>query len=114
MIRDIELAFIKIHILYHADRESVFGIALIKELFEHGYTISPGTLYPILNKLEDDGLMVSQKQTVDHKQRKYYRITEPGKIFLEDMKNKVQELYTEIKLQYADNFYKAIKQYVRY
>ncbi|MBU0973021.1 MAG: PadR family transcriptional regulator [Proteobacteria bacterium] len=96
MIRDIELAFIKVHILYHANKERVFGIGLIQELAEHGYVISPGTLYPILNKLEKQELLVSEKQTVDHKQRKYYRITAPGEKILKDMKNKVSELYREV------------------
>ena len=98
MIRDIELAFIKIHILYHADIERVFGIGLMQELAEHDYIISPGTLYPILNKLENDGLLISEKETVDHKQRKYYRITESGKSFLNDMKNRIHELHKEVVL----------------
>lgn len=96
MIRDIELAFIKIHILYHAGKGRVFGIGLMQELAGHEYIISPGTLYPILNKLENDGLLMSEKQTVDHKQRKYYTITGPGQAFLNDMKNKIHELYTEV------------------
>ena len=96
MIRDIELAFIKIHILYHADKENVFGIGLMQELAEHGYMIGPGTLYPILNKLETDGFLISEKQTVDHKQRKYYTLTGSGKSFLQDMKNKIHELYMEV------------------
>jgi len=96
MIRDIELAFIKIHILYHADKENVFGIGLMQELAEHGYMIGPGTLYPILNKLETDGFLVSEKQTVGHKQRKYYTLTGSGKSFLQDMKNKIHELYMEV------------------
>lgn len=34
MIRDIELAFIKLHILYHAGKEEIFGIGMIEELAE--------------------------------------------------------------------------------
>ncbi len=96
MIRDIELAFIKVHILYHANKERVFGIGLMQELAEHGYIISAGTLYPILNKLEKAGLLMSEKETVDHKQRKYYRITDPGRSLLMNMKKKVYELYKEV------------------
>ncbi len=96
MIRDMELALIKLHILYHADKEWVFGIGLIEELAEHGYSISPGTLYPILNKLEKVGFMASKKMTIEHKQRKYYRLTETGHKVLTEMKTKVDELYREI------------------
>lgn len=96
MLREIELALIKIHILYHANAEAVFGIGLIRELSRHGYTISPGTLYPILSKMENARLMVSEKRTVNHKQRKYYRITDSGKTLLKDMESKVHELHAEL------------------
>jgi hypothetical protein len=36
MIRDLELAFVKINILYHAAKEEVFGIGLTEELARHG------------------------------------------------------------------------------
>jgi len=55
MIRDLELAFIKLHILYHAGKEELFGVGLMEELARHGYEIGPGTLYPTLNKLERAG-----------------------------------------------------------
>jgi PadR family transcriptional regulator, regulatory protein PadR len=48
MIRDLELAFLKIHILYHAGKEKVFGIGLTEGMAQHGYKVSPGTLYPTL------------------------------------------------------------------
>ena len=40
MIREIELAFIKLHILYHAANEEVYGLGLIEELERHGTAIS--------------------------------------------------------------------------
>lgn len=52
MIRDFFLGFVKIHILHHAEQEPVYGLALIEELRRHGYTLSPGTLYPILHQLD--------------------------------------------------------------
>jgi PadR family transcriptional regulator PadR len=57
MIRNLELAFIKLHILYHADIEEIYGVGLMGELGHHGYTIGPGTLYPILAKMEKGGLL---------------------------------------------------------
>ncbi|OHE31590.1 MAG: PadR family transcriptional regulator [Syntrophus sp. RIFOXYC2_FULL_54_9] len=96
MIRELELAFIKLHILYHANKEEVFGIGLINELARHGYTIGPGTLYPTLAKMEKQGLLSVASRTVQHKQRKYYRITPQGRSLLEQMKYKIEELYREI------------------
>jgi PadR family transcriptional regulator PadR len=96
LIRDLELAFVKIHILYHAAKEEVFGIGLTEELARHGYKVSPGTLYPTLAKLEKAGFLTCEARTVDHKQRKYYRITPEGGLLLEMMKNKIIELYKEV------------------
>lgn len=96
MLRDIELAFIRLHILHHASEEEVFGIGLMEELARHGYTIGPGTLYPALAKMEREGLLCSETRIVSHKQRKYYRITSDGKAVLDSMKGKIVELYEEV------------------
>jgi DNA-binding PadR family transcriptional regulator len=96
MIRNLELAFIKLHILYHADIEEIYGVGLMEELGHHGYTIGPGTLYPILAKMEKGGLFSCEARTVNRKQRKYYRITMAGGSVLNEMKHKIIELYKEI------------------
>ena len=90
------LGFISIHILRHATREPVYGLWLIGELKRHGYDISPGTLYPILHSLEEDGLLRSSEQLVEGKKRKYYRTTAKGNKTLDEAKPKVQELLQEI------------------
>jgi len=96
MIRDFFLGFIKLHALYHAAQEPVFGLDLIRELARHGYDLSPGTLYPILHGLERDGLLESEKQVVVGKARKYYRATRAGKKRLAEALIKVRELIQEI------------------
>ena len=50
MLRDFFLGMMKIHILYHASQEQVYGAAMMEELGHHGYEISPGTLYPMLHR----------------------------------------------------------------
>ncbi len=96
MIRDLELAFIKIHILHHANKEAVFGVGLMEELARHGYAVSPGTLYPTLSKMQAGGFLTCETQTVDHKQRKYYRVTAEGRHLLNAMREKIKELYEEV------------------
>jgi DNA-binding PadR family transcriptional regulator len=96
MIRDLFLGFIRLHLLYHASQEAIFGFEMIRELERHGYQLSPGTLYPILHKLEKDGYLVSDKQVYDGKVRKYYRATEAGKKALKEASIKVIELMKEI------------------
>ena len=55
--REFLLAFWKLHILHHAGEEPIHGQWILTELRRHGYDISPGTLYPLLNRMEKDGLL---------------------------------------------------------
>jgi PadR family transcriptional regulator, regulatory protein PadR len=96
MIRDLELVFIKLHVLYHAERGEVFGIGLMEELARHGYRVGPGTLYPTLAKMESQGLLSCEARTVNQKQRKYYRITRAGQNVLKQMRRKIDELHKEV------------------
>lgn len=96
MNRDIELAFIKLHILYHAAKEEIYGVGLVEELARHGYKLSYGTLYPTLAKMVEGGLLRFETRTVNHKQRKYYRITPKGRKQLEKVKVRVTELHKEV------------------
>jgi len=90
------LGFIKIHILYHAVEEPIFGAAIARELGRHGYNISPGTLYPMLHRLEREGYLESSPRLVDGRVRKYYRATQRGKQTLEQSKKKIEELVKEV------------------
>ncbi len=90
------LGFIRIHLLYHASKSSIYGVEMIEELRRHGYNISPGTLYPILHSLEKEGFLVSETKNVDGKIRKYYRITRKGERILREAKRKIKELVEEI------------------
>jgi DNA-binding PadR family transcriptional regulator len=96
MQRDFLLGFIKIHILHHASQESVYGLALIEELARHGYTLSPGTLYPVLHSLEEDGYLTREDRVVAGRVRKYYSVTPQGVSVLEETKEKIKELVDEV------------------
>ena len=94
--REFFLGFIKIHILYHATKEPVFGVEITDELARHGYGIGPGTLYPTLHRLEKAGYLKMQAQVSHGKIRKYYRITARGRQVLEQAREKIRELVTEV------------------
>ena len=96
MIKELFLGFIRIHILYHASKEPVYGLWLIEELSHHDYKLSPGTLYPILHKLERDECLKSFSKLVDGKIRKYYQITSKGRKTLVEARGKVNDLVEEI------------------
>ena len=90
--RDFFLGFIKIHILYHASKEPFCGIEMTQELARHGYSVSPGVIYPTLHHLEKDGYLASSSKVVAGKVRKYYQATAKGKRMLEQSKQKIREL----------------------
>ncbi len=94
--RDLFLGFVKLHILYHAGCEPVYGLWLIEELGRHGYRLSPGTLYPILHELKDESMLSVETRVVAGKARKYYRLTSKGRAALKQGKSKAQELLEEI------------------
>ncbi len=96
LIKDLLLGFIKVHILYHADKEPIFGQEFQEELHRHGYDVSFGTLYPIFHKLEQQGYLQSTKKNVNGKVRRYYTITENGKTILEKARLQAKELVDEL------------------
>jgi len=96
MDRDIFAGLIKLHILYHASKEKIFGLRIIEELRRHGYELSPGTLYPMLHRMEKKGYLKSGKEIVNGKVRRVYFITASGMDMLTEAKIKVRELFGEL------------------
>ena len=96
MIRDFFLGFIRIHVLHHAAEAPVYGLWLIEELGRHGYGLSPGTLYPILRDLADDGYLRLERRLVDGRVRKYYRITACGRRTLASARTQIVALMGEV------------------
>lgn len=97
ILRKFFLGFIQIHILHHAKLEAFYGAWMIEELKEHGYDVSPGTLYPLLHNMESSGLLVKEERLVEGKIRKYYSISSLGEEVLTEARNKAYELFKEIK-----------------
>jgi PadR family transcriptional regulator, regulatory protein PadR len=95
LLRDIQLAFIRIHILHHAAEHPIYGLWMRDELAEHGYDISVGTLYPILHQLEADGYLESDQRLHDGRRRRYYEATRAGHQLLAEIRRKLRELTDE-------------------
>jgi DNA-binding PadR family transcriptional regulator len=88
--------FVRLHILYHAAREPVFGAAMMEELARHGYDVGAGTLYPMLHQLEEAGYLASHTEVVAGKRRQYYRATAEGSRALQAARTKLRELVKEV------------------
>lgn len=87
---------IRIHVLLHAAQEPIFGLGMMEELNHHGYSIGPGTLYPLLHGLERAGLLKSGSDYAGGRRRRVYKITAAGKRALTKATDKVDELYHEL------------------
>ncbi|MGP8201865.1 MAG: PadR family transcriptional regulator [Limisphaerales bacterium] len=94
--REILLSFWKVHILHHAGEEPIHGQWIINELRRHGYEISPGTLYPLLQRLVRRGWLGVTAQGKGRRSRKDYRLTPKGKKVLKLIRAQIQELYDEV------------------
>jgi PadR family transcriptional regulator, regulatory protein PadR len=94
--------FVRMHILYHAAKEPIWGMEMMQELRRHGYRLGPGTLYPILHSLELAGHLDCETAVVSGKRRKNYRITSAGQKLLKEAREKLQELVWEV-LEDRDN-----------
>ena len=82
--------------LHHAKKEAFFGSWMMDELAEHGYHMSPGTLYPMLHEMTKQGLLYVRPENVNGKVRKYYSITQAGEVVLSDAKRIAFELVREL------------------
>ena len=96
MLRELFLGFIRVHILFHATEGSVYGAALMEELARHGYQVGPGTLYPILHALQEQGYLRREEHVVDGRVRKYYRATPAGRRTLTRAQARLRELVDEV------------------
>jgi DNA-binding PadR family transcriptional regulator len=88
--------FIRLHLLHHAAQAPIFGLGIIEELARHGHKLSPGTLYPILHRMEKQGLLKSKRELVSGKFRRVYRITSTGRQTLSEAMVKLRELVGEL------------------
>ena len=98
--REILLSFWKVHILHHAEEAPVHGQWIADELRRHGYEISPGTLYPLLNRLAKRGWLECKSDSgKGRRARKDYRLTPKGRKVLRLIREQIKELYREVILE---------------
>jgi len=93
MIHEFLLGFIKIYILQHAEREIVCSKEIHEQLARYGYEISYGTLYNTFHGLEEKGYLLHEDRNVKGKIRKYYRITDKGKVALKKARERTREIF---------------------
>ncbi|MEH0931577.1 PadR family transcriptional regulator [Micromonospora sp. CPCC 205558] len=63
-------------------RRPDYGYALLQRLTGHGFPVDANTLYPLLRRLEDQGLLTSEWNTEESRPRKFYRTSDEGESML--------------------------------
>lgn len=97
--REILLGFWKAHILHHAGEGPVVGQWMLREVRRHGYEVSPGTIYPLLARLEERGwLRCEATAGGGPRARKEYLLTPAGRKVLALLRKQIQELHREVVL----------------
>lgn len=66
-------------------RTERYGYTLRKALADDGLAIDEGTLYPLLRRLESQGLLVSEWREEDKRNKRFYRLSKDGEQILEQL-----------------------------
>jgi len=66
-------------------RREQYGYTLRKTLAEHGLEIDEGTLYPLLRRLETQGLLASEWREEDKRKKRFYLLSPSGAQVLEQL-----------------------------
>jgi PadR family transcriptional regulator len=66
-------------------RQEQYGYTLRKALADDGLAIDEGTLYPLLRRLESQGLLVSQWREEDKRNKRFYRLSPEGEPILQQL-----------------------------
>jgi DNA-binding PadR family transcriptional regulator len=96
LVRDFNRGAVQLHVMHHAQQGEVHGVALIEELRRHGHSLSPGTLYPMLHRLEAAGLLEFRDVTFEGRRRKLYRSTSAGRKAFRQCQRALRELAEEV------------------
>lgn len=73
-----------------------YGYSLLQDLVDKKVDIEAGTLYPLLRRLESQGLLVSEWDTSESRPRKYYLLSDEGKEIFSALKTEWQKIVRDM------------------
>lgn len=94
--REILTSLWKVHILHHAGQHPVVGNWMLHELRDHGHDVSPGTLYPLLRRMEGHGWLSSESRGPGRRAPRAYALTPRGAQVLVTVRAALLELVSEL------------------
>jgi PadR family transcriptional regulator PadR len=66
-------------------RAEQYGYTLRKSLAQRGMAIDEGTLYPLLRRLESQGLLASEWREEEKRNKRFYRLSTEGGLILDQL-----------------------------
>lgn len=84
LVQELRRGVIVLAVLGQLDQEQ-YGYSLMKSLEDQGLQVDQGTLYPLLRRLEEQGLLESDWRVETSRPRRYYILSKFGKEVLESM-----------------------------
>lgn len=73
-----------------------YGYSLVQKMEEKNAAIDAGTLYPLLRRLEKQGLLTSEWDTSESRPRKFYVLSEDGKLVYQRLKSEWESLSAQL------------------
>ncbi len=86
MLQEMRRGLVMLAVLSQLGKQQ-YGYALLKLLAENGLPVDQGTLYPLLRRLEAQGLLQSAWNVEGGRPRRYYVISSEGKKLLPKLKS---------------------------
>lgn len=80
-----------------------YGYSLLSELESKKVAIEAGTLYPLLRRLDEQGLLDSEWDTTESRPRKYYVLSDKGKDTLSELKKEWVKLTKELSVLFKED-----------
>ena len=77
-------------------RREQYGYSLRKALADRGMAIDENTLYPLLRRLESQGLLVSEWREEDKRNKRFYRLSKDGEPILNKLLEEWQGINTSL------------------
>ncbi len=77
-------------------RSEHYGYTLKKELTDRGMDIDEGTLYPLLRRLESQGLLQSEWREEDKRNKRFYRLSPEGRNVLKELLKEWQQINASV------------------
>lgn len=79
-------------------RQEHYGYTLRKALEDQGLAMDEGTLYPLLRRLETQGLLASEWREENKRNKRFYRLSKPGEQILEQLLEEWQTINASLGL----------------